>query len=229
MHWLKRIIFGWDNTTSEPVQEKQIIRLDDQSYHSNNDIISGMEFSATLKIRTPLKALKHHGEIFDGPPSQTPDYGSQADGIWTFQTSSFREIGISIDEPEFTHASDIGPIEPSRYIPFLIQFRTIVEGNLAHEEKLIQLASLPKHSPLFKEIWCKLTNNYEDFPASFFYLQFTILPGIGRQSAKRLYEYGFSTTIEIVNASIPKLTAVPGLGKATATKIKAFKFYSIEQ
>lgn len=229
MSWLKRIFSGWRETRSESTQQKQIIRLDDQSYHSNKDIISGMQFIATLQLRTPLQVLRHHGEIFDGPPSQTPHYGSQADGIWIFHTSSFREMGIAIDEPELTHASDIGPIEPSLYIPFLTLFRTIVEGNLTHEEKLTQLSSLPKQSPLFEEIWHKLSNNYEDFPASFFYLQFTILPGIGKQSAKKLYEYGFRSIPEIVNASMSQLTAVPGLGKATATKIKAFQLDSIEQ
>ncbi|WP_423842023.1 helix-hairpin-helix domain-containing protein [Aeromonas veronii] len=46
---------------------------------------------------------------------------------------------------------------------------------------------------------------------------------------KKLYEYGFRSIPEIVNASMSQLTAVPGLGKATATKIKAFQLDSIEQ
>lgn len=220
MNWLKRIFSSQSALNLEPAQ-RHIIHLDDQSYHSNSDILEGMQFSATLQIRTPLNVLKHHGELFNGPPSQTPKYGSQADGIWTFKTKTFRELGIAIDEPEFTHASDAGPIEPSQYLPFLTQFRSIVESSSTHEDKLAELDSLSKQSSQFKEIWCKLSAYYDDFPLSFFYLQFTTLPGIGRQLAKRLYESGFRTTNEIVSASISRLTAVPSLGKATATKIKA--------
>lgn len=218
MNWLKRMFSNRSASHSEPAQS-QVIRLDDQSYHSNSDALEGMQFSATLQIRTPLNVLKHHGEIFNGPPSQAPAYGSQADGIWTFQTKTFRELGIAVDEPEFTHASDAGPIEPSRYLPFLLQFRSIVESPSAHEDKLTQLYSLPKQSAAFKEIWRKLSAYYDDFPVSFFYLPFSALPGVGRQLAKRLYESGFRSVDEIVKANISQLTAVPGLGKATAAKI----------
>lgn len=221
MNWLKRIFSDRSAPKSEPAQPL-VIRLDDSSYHSNSDILDGMQFSATLQIRTPLSVLKHHGELFKGPPSQAPIYGSQADGIWTFKTKMFRELGTAVDEQsEYAHASDAGPIEPSRYLPFLIQFRSIVESSLSHDDKLAQLASLPKQSAQFKEIWRKLSAYYDDFPASFFYLPFSALPGVGRQLARRLYESGFRSTDEIVNASITQLTAVPGLGKVTAEKIKA--------
>lgn len=220
MNWFKRIFSSHSTSQSEPAQG-QVIRLDDQSYHSNSDVLEGMQFSATLQIRTPLNVLKHHGEIFHGPPSQAPAYGSQADGIWTFKTKTFRELGIAVDEPEFTHASDAGSIEPSRYLPFLIQFRSIVESSSSHEDKLAQLSSLPKQSAEFKEIWSKLSAYYDDFPVSFFYVPFAALPGVGRQLAKRLYESGFRSVCEIVSANISQLTAVPGLGKATAAKIMA--------
>jgi len=220
MSWLKRIFSRQISSQPEPA-ESQVMRLDDQSYYSNSDIVDGMQFSATLQIRTPLEVLKHHGELFRGPPSQAPQYGSQADGIWTFKTRTYRELGIAVDEPEHTHASDAGAIKPSLYLPFLIQFRTIVESASTHEEKLAQLALLPQQSVQFKAIWRKLSAYYDDFPASFFYLPFVALPGVGKQLARRLYEAGFRTPDEIVNASISRLTAVSGLGKATAAKIKA--------
>lgn len=223
MKRLKDIFLGQTTSESE-LAKSQVICLDDQSYQSNSDFLEGMQFSATLQIKTPIEVLNHHGEIFNGPPSQAPKYGSQADGIWTFKVKTYRELGIvvdEVDEAEFTHASDAGPIEPSRYLPFLIQFRSIVESELTHEDKLEKLALLPTHSAHFKEIWSKLSAYYDDFPRSFFYLQFTTLPGVGRQLAKRLYECGFRSVNEIINARISQLTEVSGLGNKTAEKIKS--------
>lgn len=210
-----------EGTPASQGPASQVIRLDDQSYQANSDILDGMQFSATLQIRTPLSVLKHHGEVFHGPPSQTPKYGTQADGIWTFKTKTFRDLGVALDETEFIHASDAGPIKPSRYLPFLVRFRSIVEAGVSHEDKLAALTMLSTQSAEFREIWRKLSSNYGDFPDSFFYLQFTALPGIGRQLAQRLYRAGFRATSEIVCADISRLTTVPGLGTATAVKIKA--------
>lgn len=199
----------------------QVFRLDDRSYRANSDILDGVQFSATLQIRTPLSVLEHHGEVFHGPPSQAPKYGTQADGIWTFRTKPFRDLGVAFDEAEFTHASDAGPIKPSVYLPFLIKFRSIVEGRTSHEGKIAALRVLSTQSVEFREIWRKLSSNYGDFPASFFYLQFTNLPGVGRRLAKRLYEAGFHNESDILHASASQLINVPGLGSATAAKIKA--------
>lgn len=223
MGWIKRIFSNRRSRESEQAQPQAICR-NDQSYYSNSDIVEGVQFSATLQIRTPLFVLKRHGEVFKGPPSQAPQYGSQADGIWVLKTKTFRGLGVSVDEPEFTHSSDAGPIEPSQYLPFLIQFRSVVESDSAHEKKLEQLASLAEQSAQFKEIWNKLSKNYDDFPVSFFYMPFAEIPGVGRQLAKRLYESGFRSVDEIINASVLQLIAVPGLGDATAEKIKAMHF-----
>jgi hypothetical protein len=220
MSRFKRIVMN-EGTSASQGHKSQVIRLDDPSYRANSDILDGMQFSAALQIWTPLGVLKHHGEVFHGLPSQTPRYGTQADGIWTFKTKTFRNLGIASDETEFTHASDAGPIKPSRYLPFLVRFRSIVEGGISHEDKLAALTMLSTQSAEFSEIWRKLSSNYGDFPDSFFYLQFTALPGIGRQLAQRLYGAGFRATSEIVGADTSRLTAVPGLGRATAAKIKA--------
>lgn len=223
MNWLARLFS--QNTLHEPNQPTEpldgvVIRLDDQSYFANSDIIEGMQFSATLQIRTPLSVLRHHGEIFHGSPSNAPVYGSQADGIWVFRTKTFKELGIDMGEmSESTHASDIGPVLPSHYLPFLIQFRSIAESSSSPDQQMLALLELPKQSARFSEIWQKLCTSYNDFPSSFFYYPFTSLPGIGRKLARNLYAAGFRSTEEIINSSMAQLTAVPGLGSATAAKL----------
>lgn len=209
-------------TSKEAEQtDPKIIRLDDETYVANSDVIEGMEFSATLQIRTPLSVLERHGEIFLGPPSQTPTYGSQADGVWVFKTRSFRDMGLDVDELIPIHASDIGPVDPAQYLPFLIRFRSIVESDKSHEEKIHNLLLMPKKSAQFKSLWSKLSNSYSDFPYSFFYSQFTVLPGVGLTTAKKLYDSGFRSVEEIISADVARLTSVPGVGQATARKILA--------
>jgi len=139
----------------------------DQDFHANRDIISGLKFHATLHLTTPLSVLQHHGEFFDGPPSKAPAYGTPAQGIWLHQTRSWRELGIDIDDwPESTAASDIGPILASTYIPFLIRFRRIVESNLSLAGKRSALDQLKDESTAFSEIW-ELATQTKKFPERF--------------------------------------------------------------
>lgn len=223
MSWLKRLFTR--HTPPTPSQaplpaDTFTIRLDDQSYIANQDIVDGLKFSATLNINTPLSVLRHHGDFFRGPFSEAPIYGTQADGVWLFKMKTFRDLGIDVDElPDSSRASDIGSVTTSDYLPFLVQFRSVVESNDTPDQKLRNLLELPKQSAHFNDIWQKLCASYADFPASFFYFPFISLPGVGRQLAKRLYDAGFRTTDEIVTSSLDRLTAIHGLGIATATKI----------
>jgi len=189
--------------------------MDDDFYRRNSDVLDGMQFSATLQLRTPLSILLRHGEIFRGPPSEAPQYGTMADGIWTMR------VRLNGAQPEYTYASDIGPISASYYLPFLIEFRKVVESSLDHDEMVQRLRALATQSGEFKDIWEKLASRDDDFPASFFYRQFTKLPGVGKKTARCLYEAGFFTIDQIRNASEEVLARVPGVGKATAKKIAA--------
>jgi hypothetical protein len=189
--------------------------MDDVFYSRNSDILDGMQFSATLQLRTPLSILLRHGEIFRGQPSEVPQYGTMADGIWTMRV---RSNGA---QTEYTYASDIGPIRASYYLPFLIEFRKIVESSLDHDGMVQRLCALRNQSVEFKDIWEKLASRDNDFPASFFYRQFTALPGVGKKTARCLYEAGFFTIDQIRSASEEVLALVAGVGKATAKKIAA--------
>ncbi len=140
----------------------------DEHFYADQDLFEGVTFFATLHLTTPLCVLEHHGEVFNGPPSRAPRYGTQADGIWLPNIKSFQALGIDLPEPpEFTTASDIGPILPSSYIPFLLGFRNIVEGNAAFENKLSALCALACESESYAEIWSRAAISYQDFPTRF--------------------------------------------------------------
>ena len=208
MGWLTRIFNSDKNTSkSSSIQKTQ--------YQQNLDIVDGVKFVATLKILTPINILIHHDEQFSGSPEQAPVYGSPTDGLWISNVKS----EFSIPGIRSQHQSDIGLVEPQKYHKFLMDFREIIEGSLTHNEKLSKLKDLSKKSSDYKEYWKKLCEKYENFPVCVFYLPFTILPGVGKELAKRLYENNFHSLEQIINSNIQSLIKIRGLSKSKAELI----------
>jgi hypothetical protein len=214
--------------------EKEIVNFNeiaispkkDEIYYQNRDILKGLTFHATLLLRTPLSVLIHHGEIFSGPPSKAPQYGTEADGIWLYKTKTFREIGVNIDEISIGEsASDVGPVIASEYIPFLIEFRKIVEGQESVDAKIANIRKLCESNKQYQKYFRLLNNFYKykgDFPASFFYNQFTVIPGVGTKSAKAIFEAGIKTCDDLKDAYDEILLAIPGIGPAAIKRIREF-------
>jgi hypothetical protein len=210
----------------------------DRSYFINQDVVTSLEFSVTLDIRTPLEVLIHHGETFEGPPSAAPRYGTWGDGIspdgvWAFKTKSWaqlaRESGGDAeaaskldDMPEGLHASDIGPTLDHVYLPFLIEFRKIIESKDSITSQIKSIRALKNLSPEFSQIYNKLGKTYPGFPDSFFISKLCIIPGIGPKVASNLFRAGFLSVSELKNVELGRLTSVPGVGPGIAKKIQAF-------
>jgi hypothetical protein len=182
-------------------------------------VASGCWYWANVSLKTPLEALRRHGEHFPGTASNAPVIAGGNHGAWLGRAKTWREMGINVPELVSTTASPIGPVAPAEVIPFLIAFREIVESDLNQKTKIAQLRELRKH-PLHGPYWKRFAKAYQDFPHSFFYLPLTQLPGVGQKTAKALYEAGFHTPSAIGAASLEELSLVPGLGKATASKLQ---------
>ncbi len=211
-----RKLFG---SSSESVPMSRTYGLkDDALYSDNADILDGLQFVATLQLRTPLSVLRHHGELFKGPYSRAPKYGTDADGIWVPKVS-FAEFGLS-DPPESEVASHLGPMRPSEYVPFLVAFREIVETHCSHAQMVEAIQALPSRSPLFRSFFERHRRNDPDFPMSFFYEGLTALTGVGHATAKRLYEAGFHTCDDVRSASDQSLLAIKGIGPRLVARIK---------
>jgi hypothetical protein len=203
-----------------------VIRFqNDETFNQNRDVLDGLTFVATLQLRTPLAVLQHHGEFHPGPPSAAPKYASLADGFWSYKTKSWAQLAgrqsFVPEEPETVHASNIGPIKASNYLPFLKRFREIVERQNPINQKLSQLQELRNESSDFHQIWSRLENTYADFPTSFFYLQLAAIPGIGPKLAKRLFESGLQDITAVQNAADAQLKSVPGLGSKLISRIRS--------
>lgn len=199
---------------------RRLYKLDsDTDYENNSDILMGLEYSATLKVSTSLEVLKHNGEVFNGPPSKAPVFGNQADGCWIPKINPKYNLAAGLISE---CASDIGPIMENEYIPFLIDFRKIVENGESDIEKLEQLKRL-KNIGEYKGIWAKLKKNYNDFPQSVFYSVFTEINGIGINTAKNIYDAGIISMDDLFSAKDSDLLKIGGLGKVSIQKIKAHR------
>jgi len=221
MNWLKRIFTGRKEAAPTASPAQWHFRLnDDASHNANADIFEGVEFVATLHVTTPYATLMHHGETFAGPPSKAPQYGNQSQGIWIPKIKSWRSLGIDLPEmSQGEHAIDIGPRRPESYLPFLLDFRRIFEGNDNDEMKIEKLRLLSARTEDYFPIWQRLEEVYQDFPRNLFYGSFLGLPGVGRTIARNLYEAGFRSVEQIQSTESSELLKVRGVGPSLATKM----------
>lgn len=132
--------------TGATVGDMQGMRL---STWDHRNMIAGFEFRATLQLRTPLRVLRWHGKVHtdrDSPPPKVVE--AEWEGVWVLKPKNWKELG-GVDIPEFetTTASDIGPVEASKYFPYLLGMHEISEGNqMRHvkEEALRAFLSRPE-------------------------------------------------------------------------------------
>lgn len=188
----------------------------------NQDVVSSMEFSATMQLRTPLEYLERHGDVF----TDTKDFPDidPSHGCLVPKTKSWKELGIDLKEvPDGTMASEIGPIPTSggKYLPFLKDFRRIVESDIPPEERRRRILALRNMNGDYAEImdrhkdlrdgkldkWC----GYEKSLG---------LPDFDPRLSRNLWEAGFRSKDDIKQAANKQLMDVPGIGKAKTAKLK---------
>ena len=127
-------------TTIEESQNNKV-----NTWNDNVDVIKGMEFCATMQLRTPLRVLLRHGEIHSNINTEPPKIAKEMwEGLWIHQIMTWREMGINIDEmSESTIASDIGQVNEENYLPFLLAFRNIVELSEPIDSRIKKLREYP--------------------------------------------------------------------------------------
>ena len=95
------------------------------------DICGGYIFCATMQLRTPLRVLLRHCEIYPHPDDKQPRIAKELwEGVWVPKSKTFMELGINLPEfPLGAMASQIGSIpgDGGPFLAFLISVRVIVE------------------------------------------------------------------------------------------------------
>lgn len=88
------------------------------TFKANDDIVKGMRFLATLDSHTSLTCIAHSGAEWDmqgNPivgnfPFEPPPLHFNCRSMLVPITLSYRELGIDVDKPKGTRASDLGQI-----------------------------------------------------------------------------------------------------------------------
>lgn len=195
---------------------------------NNDDIISGLEFHATLQLRTPLEVLIHHGEVFSRKEGRPPQYAKEAwQGVWTHKLKSWSEIdpdlGWSDESPMCSVATEIGGLEPDeqkQYLDFLIKFHTISESESTADEKIKQIKQLEKSDSNFRAYYKKQSKGDKEFLESYFNLLIkNILPP---KVTKSLNDVGYRTLKDLKGVDPKELLKLEGVGKATIDKLASY-------
>ena len=125
------------------IEESQKNKI--ELWAENQDVVKGLEFCATMQLRTTLRVLMKHGELHADLKTNPPKIPAEMwEGIWIAKLKSFRELGFPVNDfPDRLHASEIGPVIPADYLPFLIAVRTIVETHEPVETRIEKLMRMP--------------------------------------------------------------------------------------
>jgi hypothetical protein len=180
---------------------------------ANNDIVSGYRFCATIQMRTPLRVLRRHGEVHQGIGSEPPEIATEMwEGIWVPIARTFRDLGLDIDEPNFTMASDVGPIpqDGGDYLKFLLLVREAAEGGGTIKDRrdaTAKAARKPAGVAFVRALGgadAILTRLFPPFVST--------VPRIPAKVAAALIEAGLGSPLAIGAASDSRLRAIGGVG-----------------
>ncbi len=191
--------------------------------YPNSDVIGGMQFCATMQLRTPLRVLTRHREIFTGLPKDPPLIARvQWEGTWVPKVRTLREIGIDMDEPgEGWMASSIGPIpaDGGRYLKFLIAVRKIVESTNSVADRVERLKV-----EVSKPTWDDFSSLLHHRPAdvvNYFFPQFLdLIPALSRISKEGLANLGLDNPAVLDCADDSTLLGIRGVGPKLLANIR---------
>jgi hypothetical protein len=189
----------------------------------DESLVSGLEFHATMQLRTPLRVLMRHGELHTEPSTPPPTIiQAQWEGVWVPKLRTWRELGIDLAEtPVSTSASDIGQVLSSQFVPFLIAVRQNLEdGSLTINEKISRVSELSK-VPEFSGFVVAYGGS-DGLIDRLFPRVITSIDGLPVTVKNALIDSGLTSVERIEQASDDDLLALNGMGAVRLAKLRAF-------
>jgi len=191
-------------------------------WNRNREIIGGLEFNATMQLRTPLRVLEWHGETHSDMRNKPPHIVKEMwEGGWAPKIKPFRELEIDIDElPDNSMASDIGHVIDSEYLPFLITVRKIVEMPESIDSRIAQLRKM--QMPIEWESYVSRHGGIEKIIDYFFPLFVQTIPKTSAAIAGELLRLKLGTPNRIASTPDAALLAIKGIGQAKLNMIRDY-------
>ena len=218
--------------------------ISEDSLENSNDlwadsVTTGWEYTCNLSLITPRICIENDGFITNdtsvkpkliGEPDKLGKDGDPSGnfGYWVRRhghEEEFEELANISQNMIYARPSDIGRIPPKSKLEddfksFLIDFRTIVESNISIEKKLFMINDeLSIKSEGYKDIYKKFVLE-KRFPDSFFRNILCELNGVTTKTAEILWDSGYLTKEQVLNAPYSELIEIKGLGKSLISKIK---------
>ncbi|MGI0118972.1 helix-hairpin-helix domain-containing protein [Zooshikella sp. RANM57] len=170
-------------------------------------------FAANLTLYTSLDVLQQHGKHVAELPEELTQ---KKNGEWI----SSADFALRTDENGM-FKSDIGFVEESEYLAFLITCRETVESNLAYEEKLKVLSAKMDANPLWNSWGQKKLKSKENWMSDLIIKEETrVITGLSLANAKTLFNQGYTSLDAIAAAPEEVLTSLPRVGKKTLENIR---------
>ena len=218
--------------------------ISEDSLENSNDlwadsVTTGWEYTCNLSLTTPRICIENDGFITNdtsvkpkliGEPNNLGKDGDPSGnfGYWVRRhghEEEFEELANISQNMIYARPSDIGRIPPKSKLEndfksFLIDFRRIVESNICIEEKLFMINDeLSIKTEAYKDIYKKLVLE-KRFPDSFFRNMLCELNGVSAKTSAILWESGYLTKEQVLNAPYSELIKIKGLGKSLISKFK---------
>ncbi|MBU2712917.1 helix-hairpin-helix domain-containing protein [Zooshikella harenae] len=170
-------------------------------------------FAANLTLYTSLDVLQLHGKHVEELPEESTQ---KKNGEWINSV----DFALRSDENGM-FKSDIGFVEESEYLAFLITCREIVESNLAYEKKLEALSAKMDANPLWNSWGQRKLKNKEDWISDLIIKEETrVITGLSLANAKTLFNQGYTSLDAIATAPDEVLISLPRVGKKTLENIR---------
>ena len=208
----------------QTLPENPVIKPSSGSYKAwkgNQDIVEGLQFCATLQLRTPMRVLVRHGETHTDINEQPPKIALEAwEGDWVPQIQSLEEIlGVKMgNPPPENHSTDIGPLLPSKYLPFLTAVRKIVELEEPMQSRLDKLRNMLTTCEW--QVFVEKHGGTESIIQKLFPRTIRPMPKFNDNVKKELATLGLETPQQLATVGDKQLLSIKGIGP---TKLKAIR------
>jgi hypothetical protein len=208
---------------SSQVEVERKSNIDFDYCRSNQDIYIGFEFHATLQLHIPLRVLMRHGEIHSDMNSEPPKIAmNMSEGFWFPKLKPYSELGMK-EMPEAFHTSDLGPVLPSNYLPFLVTLREILESNESIDDRVKMLIEYPMNVEW--NDYVSKRGGMGSIIDKFFPRFIDTIPSLSVATVDELFNFGLDTPNAIATTNDDVLLSISGIGKS---KLKTIRDYCVK-